>query len=343
MSQVVAFVGPMLGGRPGLVPNPAEDLAERLPDLGVECRLVSQSPQPLVRAIDTTQCLARWSQSLNFAVIVTYSGRAFRQAEMASRVLNLARVPHAFYLKGGSLPVFADSHRRLVSRVLRKGTVIAPSGYLEQFAGDLGLNTYVIPNAFPVDDYRFVARREIGWRFIWLRAFHPIYDPETAVRAIHVLRSHGHDATLTMAGSDKGALDATHHLVAELGLGDHVSFPGFVSGDEKRSLLQSHDLFLHTSTTDNTPVSVYEAMACGLPVVGTRVGGMQEFVASCAKLVAPRQPDALARAAEQLHSDPESCQRQSIEGRRLVERHSWSVVGPRWLEIFEQHGRVVRG
>lgn len=344
MTRIVAFVGPMLGRHSGLVPNPAEELADRFPSVGVECRLVSQHPQPLVRAADTVQCLARWTRELDFAVIVTYSGRAFHQADLASRVLTLSGVPHAFYLKGGSLPTFAVSRQQRVTRVLRRGcSVIAPSSYLERFARELELNTHIIPNVFPIEDYEFSVRRDLDRRILWLRAFHDMYDPQTAVRTLRMLRDRGHDMSLTMAGSDKGCLAATCRLVSDLGLTNHVDFVGFVSAQEKHRLFRSHHLFLHTSLTDNTPVSVYEAMASGLPVVGTRVGGMPDFVESCATLVPPRRPDELARGVEELLNDAELSELRSAGGRSLVERYSWTSVAPLWLAEFGRHGRVVNG
>lgn len=336
----VAFVGPMLGTRRGFVPNPAEALAPLLADQGVECRLVSSQPAPLRRAADTALTLSRWSRDLSLAVVVTYSGAAFTQARLAARVLRSRGVPYSLYLKGGDLPNFAEENREVVGRLFRTAqSVIAPSRYLADLSTDLGSAAEVIPNVFPVEDTPFRPRANPAPRLLWLRTFHEIYDPQLAVLTLQALREQGVAATMTMAGSDKGELAATEQVIRSLGLSDLVTIVGFSGPAEKRRLFENHDLFLHTNRIDNTPVSVYEAMAAGLPVVGTDVGGMAAFVDGCARLVPHGDPRAAAEALRSLLDNPPLSERASHAGRRLVERHSKAAVIPLWLSHFKRHGR----
>jgi hypothetical protein len=104
-----------------------------------------------------------------------------------------------------------------------------------------------------VDRYPFRARSAVRPRVLWLRAYHPIYAPDVAVRAAAELAGRYEDLRLTMVGDDKGERARTRELVAELGLGGQVRVDGFAGPDEKQRLLADHDVFLNTSRVDNRP------------------------------------------------------------------------------------------
>ena len=83
-----------------------------------------------------------------------------------------------------------------------------------------------------------------------------------------------------MLGRDKGdgSLQASLQLVQELGLEGLVTIPGGVDPRDVPLYLDENDIFLNTSTIDNAPVSLIEAMASGLAVVSTNVGGIPDLV-----------------------------------------------------------------
>jgi glycosyltransferase involved in cell wall biosynthesis len=91
----------------------------------------------------------------------------------------------------------------------------------------------------------------------------------------------------------------------ELGLGARFEFLGF--RPDAVELMTAFDIFCLPSHHEGLPIALMEALALGLPVVATRVGGVEELVSDgCeAVLVEPRQPDALAAALLALVRDPE--------------------------------------
>ena len=99
--------------------------------------------------------------------------------------------------------------------------------------------------------------------------------------------------------------DELESLRAELGLGDRFEFLGF--RPDAVELMSAFDIFCLASHHEGLPIVLMEALALGLPVVATRVGGIEEIVTDGveAVLVPPRQPDRLARALIDLARAPQ--------------------------------------
>jgi glycosyltransferase involved in cell wall biosynthesis len=101
-----------------------------------------------------------------------------------------------------------------------------------------------------------------------------------------------------MIGPDKGdgSFEETRQIAAELGVMSRISFPGPVLKTETPAWLDQGDIFLNTPEVDNTPVSVLEAMACGLCVVSTNVGGLPYLLENEADalLVPPNSVEGMA-------------------------------------------------
>lgn len=101
-----------------------------------------------------------------------------------------------------------------------------------------------------------------------------------------------------------------------LGLGERVRFFGFRPPVARQ--LRQIDVFVLPSSWEAFPISLLEAMACGVPQVATDVGGTREAVADgeTGLLVPPRDPQALARGVIELLRDPERRARMAEDGRR---------------------------
>jgi glycosyltransferase involved in cell wall biosynthesis len=139
------------------------------------------------------------------------------------------------------------------------------------------------------------------------------------VRAARVLTDSGIEFRLVLAG-EGSTLDDVRRLVAELGLGDRVAFPGRVDHEQVSELLAGAAIFCLPSVWEGMPGSAMEAMAAGLPVVATRVSGVDELVEHerTGLLVPPRRPDLLAAALETLLRDPSRGEELGREGRNRI-------------------------
>jgi len=188
-----------------------------------------------------------------------------------------------------------------------------------------------------VSKYPFRLRSRIEPRLFWMRSFHPVYNPELAIRVLDSVKKSVPAATLVMAGQLKGAEDGVRRLADRLGLSEAVTFAGFLDDEGKRTHGQAADIFLNTNRIDNMPVAIVEAAAMGLPVVATAVGGVPEMLdRGRYGLLVPDDEVAMANAVLTLLNDSTIVEELSREGRHLAERSGWQAVRPLWDELFEQ-------
>jgi glycosyltransferase involved in cell wall biosynthesis len=127
--------------------------------------------------------------------------------------------------------------------------------------------------------------------------------------------------------------------VRALELDNCCDFVGHYTSSEGRSaFFQSLDLFVLPSFAEGTPNSVIEAMAAGLPVIATRIGGLPDLVTDqTGILVDPGNGDALARAMQRLAADRALRERMGRAARRRYESlFSSEAVMPLLLRTYRQ-------
>jgi glycosyltransferase involved in cell wall biosynthesis len=122
-------------------------------------------------------------------------------------------------------------------------------------------------------------------------------------------------------------------LAEELQLGERVHFAGRATPAVVAETLRDSDVFVISSLSENMPLAVIEALCCGLPVVGTDVGGIPEAVGEDGALVPAGDPDALARAIEDVVDGFAAFDREQV-ARRAAARYSFEAVGGAWDEIY---------
>jgi colanic acid/amylovoran biosynthesis glycosyltransferase len=95
--------------------------------------------------------------------------------------------------------------------------------------------------------------------------------------SLRILQARGYDLQLTLAGGGEDR-DKLEQLASELGISQRVAFVGYLGQEEVREHLRRSDIFILPSFAEGVPVSLMEAMACGVPVLSTYVGGIAELV-----------------------------------------------------------------
>ena len=339
----LGLLGPMLGGHAGGVVGQGEVLAGCLARDGYTVRTASRHLNRWLRLLDVASCPLRWRGRVDVLVPMVFSDQGFGLADAASATAARLRIPLVFWLHGGNLVDFAARRPAWVDRVLGRGTAwVAPSPFLAGPFRERGFDVRIIPNIVPdlvdIERWPYRHRERVAPRLLWMRTFHEVYRPDLAVRTLEILRRSHPDATLTLAGQDKGLLDATRRLVAERGLDGAVRFAGFLDTEGKRRELPRHDVFLNTNRVDNAPVSVLEAAAFGLPVVTTDVGGIPHLLrgGEDALLVPEGDAEAMAAGVRRLLEEPGLAGKLSANGRAVAESGAWSRVAPLWETLFRE-------
>lgn len=140
------------------------------------------------------------------------------------------------------------------------------------------------------------------------------------LESLHQLRNMRVPVYLTLVGDGEDR-DLLLQRVAQLELSDMVHFAGFANEAGVRAHLQAADVFVLPSFAEGVPVSLMEAMACGVPVVSTYVGGISELVEPdvTGMLVPASDATALAQALVKLLTNPELRQELARKGRARVE------------------------
>src|SRR5690606_1123978 len=242
-------------------------------------------------------------------------------------------------LHGGGLPERLKKSPRLSKTLFRKAfTNVAPSNYLlSQFAKKDYTNIIHIPNTIPLANYTFKKRHSLEYRLLWVRSFADIYNPTMALEVMELLQMKGNSVSLCMVGPDKdGSMERCKALAKEKGL--DVIFTGMLSKSDWLKLSEGFDIFINTTNFDNTPVSVIEAMALGLPVVSTNVGGVPYLIedGKTGILTEPDDATAMASAIMSLVNNPEKALELTENARAMVELFDWEVVKEQWRELIEK-------
>jgi glycosyltransferase involved in cell wall biosynthesis len=202
---------------------------------------------------------------------------------------------------------------------------------------DSAQRTYVAPMGVDPPNADTAARRDRARQAFGLSRFTvlalgrlvPVKGLDTAIRAVA-----NQSVTLLVAG--KGPERERLEQLARTQHAD-VRWLGNVMGERKALLLSAADAFVVPSRTlesgrsEGVPHALLEALAHGLPVIATRVGGMAGFLSdgTTALLVPPDEPGQLRAAIDRLQHDHALREQIGSQGRALVEPYHWSRLGPR--------------
>ena len=328
------------GARAGGYPSVGRVLADRFVQDGHQVILTSVKRGRLSKLTGMLATLLRRRRDYEIVIIDVFSTAALWYARLCSRLARRLGKKVVLLLHGGSLPALArEKPDRLRALLGRADRIVAPSAYLaREVCVPLQVEPLVIGN--PVDLARFEGRTRdpVRMRLLWVRSFRRHYRPEQAVRVLALLRKDAPGAHLTMVGPEHdGSLAASKALAAERGVSDSIEFPGLLDHDEIASIGSTCEVFLNTSLIDNAPVSMIEAMAMGLCVVSTRVGGVADLLSheQDGLLVDADAPDQMAAAVRRLAEEEGLAQRLSSGAMARASAFGLDHVSAAWYDCFD--------
>lgn len=316
-----------------------EVLAKKLSLIGWSVTTTSNKTSRSLRLYDMLTTTWRERSKYNVAQIDVFSGPSFLWAEAVCWILRRLKKPYVLTLHGGNLPGFAQRWQRRVNRLLRSAArVTTPSIYIKTSFSKICDDILLLPNGVDLSSYSFQHRLQPAPRLTWLRAFHAIYNPIMAAKALSFLVSEFPDIHLTMFGPDKkdGSLNAMKKWAQEASIAPRIHTPGPIPKTKIPSELASYDIFLNTTSAESFGVSVMEAAALGMCIVTTDVGELPYIWTDGhdALLVPPDDPQAMADAIRRILTEPELAARLSRNARAKAEQFDWSIVLPQWERLL---------
>jgi glycosyltransferase involved in cell wall biosynthesis len=175
----------------------------------------------------------------------------------------------------------------------------------------------------------------------WVARMIPVKACDNFLRAFAMCRELSVRAAIIGDGSERPMLEA---LAAELGIAQQVTFCG--AREQAGRLFPAFDIFAMSSRSEGLPMTLLEAVAAGIPVVATSVGGIPDVVPNPthALLVPPDDVPALGAAMRQMLEDPPAARRRADAAlRRLNEEYGPEVWLDRHEKIYRSIRRIARG
>ena len=321
----------------GKPPTAIDLLSVKLQEDGYSVISASSKINKVSRVIDMAMFTIKNRRKVDLVLIDTYSTMNFYYAVIVAMLCRSFKLPYIPILHGGNLPVRLKRNPGLSKTFFGNALInVAPSMYmLEQFEKQGIQNITYIPNTLEIQNYPFKNRESVAPRLLWVRSFSEIYNPLLALEIVEMLQSKGIDVSLCMVGPDKdGSLARCKKVASELKL--PVTFTGMMQKGHWITLSKDYDIFINTTNFDNMPVSVMEAMALGLPVISTNVGGLP-FLIDQEKdgiLVPPNNAEAFVNAIVELLDNPIKVQRITRNARTKIEGYDWENVKHSWIKLL---------
>jgi glycosyltransferase involved in cell wall biosynthesis len=210
----------------------------------------------------------------------------------------------------------------------------------------LGLTSPVVTIPLGVDpmasEDSTAARRQGGGtgdivNLLFLSRLHPKKGIELLLDAVGFLTADARIRLFVAGDGDAAYVARLKDRAKANGLSDRMVFTGFVTGAERRRLLNEADLFVLPSYDENFGMAVAEALSAGLPVVVSEHVALADRVREAgAGLVVPCDAQELARAIATLVDDPNLRHCMGQAGRRLAQAEfSWPEVARRLTALYE--------
>lgn len=336
--KTIVYIGNVLS-KHGFTPTTIETLSPLLIQEGFKVTVASDKKNKLFRLFEMLAVIFKQRKVVDYVLIDTYSTTAFWYAYLIGLSCKCLKINYITILHGGNLlNRFHKSH--YFSHVLFKNSFanVAPSKYFEMAFKARGYQqTLMIPNVLQISQYEFVLRESFSPKILWVRSLAEDYQPFFAIDVLVSLKKIYPNAQLTMVGPEK---NITIHQLKKYAQRQEVEvvFTGKLSKSEWIALAKHHDIFLNTSKTDNTPVSVLEAMALGLPVVSSNVGGLSFLLnhQKNALLINDFCTKQFCEAISDIITNPQNTQTLVQNAKQTVEAFDWENIKELWIHLLSE-------
>ena len=286
-----------------------------------------------------------FKNSVDAGTDLVHAHFAYPDAVAAGILAAEVRLPLVVTVHGSDINVLAkDLNRRhqILKTLQRANAVIAVASDLKRKVIELGVSeefVYHVPNGVDISKFclgnKVSARKKLGldhYKRLLLTVGNLV--PVKAFDRLIIALSHLEpDIGLLLVGEghERAKLE---RLAQTLGIKERVQFAGAVKHDELSVYYQSADFLVISSHSEGWPTVIFEALACGTPIIANGVGGIPEALSSSELGLLMRDND--YRTIVQAISTAYERDWKREAAVSIAKQHSWDEIAKQYLAIYEK-------
>ena len=147
---------------------------------------------------------------------------------------------------------------------------------------------------------------------------------------------------LVIAGGEGWLMDETFSFIRDSSINERLRLTGYLGDEDLGALYSSCRMFIYPSVYEGFGLPPLEAMACGAPVIASRIAALQENLGDAANFFEPMDVAGLTKSIIELWADEPQRQRLSSLGRQQAEKFSWERTAQQTLEVYREVVAVKR-
>lgn len=200
-----------------------------------------------------------------------------------------------------------------------------------------GKELVVIPAGIEIEKFRYT--RPLAKKYLELLTVGYLVKRkgiQYLLQAMTSITSEFRNVRLRVVGSGRYEL-TLKKMVKELGIERKVTFEGYVPRPKIAKYYEACDIYVHPALSETFPFTIREAMAVGRPIIGTRVGIVDEYIRNGVHgyLVQPQKTEVLADAIIKLLGNEELRSRMGLNARKYAEENfDWNKVAQKWHTLY---------
>jgi N-acetyl-alpha-D-glucosaminyl L-malate synthase BshA len=257
-----------------------------------------------------------------------------------------SRKPYIVYCHGSDVYLASPLRKKINNFVLRHASQVISltKDMWEKIKNDYNIDSIVIPNGIDTSKYK-LNRKKIRQNFglknekiiLYIGTLKPVKGVKYLIAAFKKISEEFPNTKLFIVG-DGSERPKLEKLSKKLRLEDKVIFFGKKSNDEIPNFAIASDILVLPSLSESFGVTLLEAMAAGLPIVASKVGGVPEIIKEGRNgfLVKPKNPAAIADRLKVLLENPDIRKKISRNNLKDVKKYSWNKIAKEIEKIYEK-------
>jgi N-acetyl-alpha-D-glucosaminyl L-malate synthase BshA len=259
----------------------------------------------------------------------------------------ILKKPYVTYGRGTDI-YFSKAFKKSISKLILKNAdaaIALTEDMKKKMRETYDRHIFVIPNGIELERFHKLPRNEMRIKLgikadekiiLFVGRLHPVKGVKHLIKAVNVVRQK-HKAKLLLVGKGPEQ-DRLKKLVEQLHLEDYVKFMGPIPNEKIPWIYAAADILVLPSLSEGFPVTILEAMASGLPIIATRVGGLPEVIEEEYNgfLVEPENPKQIAEKISLLLQNDKLRENISKNNRRKAKGYSWQSIVQQLEDIYRK-------